>query len=199
MARSAILLLASMCMALCCATEIETPSTATAAPNIISRQGWGARSPKTAIPALKENPPKYVIIHHSATAGCTTQAICQARVRSFQNYHMDNKGWQDIGYNFLVGEDGNVYEGRGWGKHGAHSVQYNSKSIGICIIGNFVSSVPNPAAVRATQNLIAYGVANGKIQSDYKLLGHRQTAQTTCPGNSLYDLIKTWPKWASRA
>lgn len=51
---------------------------------------------------------------------------------------MNQKGWKDIGYNFLVGEDGNIYEGRGWGKHGAHSTPYNSKSIGICMIGNFV-------------------------------------------------------------
>lgn len=52
---------------------------------------------------------------------------------------MDTKQWNDIGYNFLIGGDGNVYEGRGWGKHGAHSSPYNSKSIGICIIGNFTS------------------------------------------------------------
>lgn len=52
---------------------------------------------------------------------------------------MNNKNWEDIGYTFLVGEDGNIYEGRGWGKHGAHSIPYNSKSIGICMIGNFNS------------------------------------------------------------
>jgi N-acetylmuramoyl-L-alanine amidase len=52
---------------------------------------------------------------------------------------MDTKKWSDIGYNFLVGEDGNVYEGRGWGKKGAHSIPFNSKSIGICIIGNYSS------------------------------------------------------------
>lgn len=51
---------------------------------------------------------------------------------------MNEKNWGDIGYNFVVGEDGNIYEGRGWSKHGAHSVSYNSKSIGICLIGNFV-------------------------------------------------------------
>ena len=52
---------------------------------------------------------------------------------------MDTKHWDDIGYNFLVGEDGNVYVGRGWGARGAHSVKYNAKSIGICIIGDFTS------------------------------------------------------------
>ena len=38
--------------------------------------------------------------------------------------------WVDIGYSFLVGEDGNIYEGRGWRASGAHCVGYNSKSIG---------------------------------------------------------------------
>lgn len=57
----------------------------------------------------------------------------------FKNEHMNNKGWSDIGYNFVIGEDGNVYEGRGWGKKGAHSIPFNSKSIGICIIGNYSS------------------------------------------------------------
>lgn len=168
-------------------------------PNIISRREWGARAPTSPIPALRENPPSNVIIHHSDTIGCNTQAICQARVRSFQNYHMDTKKWEDIGYNFLVGEDGNVYEGRGWGKHGAHSIPYNSKSIGICIIGNFTNTLPNQASIRATQNLISYGVADNKIKSNYKLFGHRQTTPTNCPGNSLYDLIKTWPNWSNKA
>ena len=39
-------------------------------------------------------------------------------------------GWSDIGYNFVVGEDGNVYEGRGWNSVGAHTYGYNNRSIG---------------------------------------------------------------------
>ncbi|XP_076643433.1 peptidoglycan recognition protein S2 [Halictus rubicundus] len=171
----------------------ETPDR----PNIIARSQWGAKASKIAIKNLRVDPPPYVIIHHSATDSCTTQAICQARTRSFQNYHMNEKGWADIGYNFVVGEDGNVYEGRGWSKHGAHTTPYNSKSIGICIIGNFVDHEPHAAAINATKKLIAYGVSIGKIQENYTLLGHRQTASTTCPGNKLYDLIQTWPNWSA--
>jgi peptidoglycan recognition protein len=37
------------------------------------------------------------------------------------NYNNLIQGWSDIGYNFIVGEDGNVYEGRGWTKVGAHA------------------------------------------------------------------------------
>lgn len=56
---------------------------------------------------------------------------------------MDHNKWSDIGYNFLVGEDGLVYEGRGWGKRGAHCPKFNPKSIGICVIGNFTSTLIN--------------------------------------------------------
>lgn len=54
---------------------------------------------------------------------------------------MDHNHWDDIGYNFLAGEDGNIYEGRGWGIKGAHSPSYNAISLGICLIGDF-SSIP---------------------------------------------------------
>jgi hypothetical protein len=37
--------------------------------------------------------------------------------------------WGDIGYNFLVGEDGNVYEGRGWTQVGAQTLNYNSNQL----------------------------------------------------------------------
>lgn len=50
---------------------------------------------------------------------------------------MDDRQWFDIGYNFVIGEDGNVYEGRGWDYVGAHAPGYNTQSIGICVIGDF--------------------------------------------------------------
>lgn len=34
---------------------------------------------------------------------------------------MNTNGWADIGYNFCIGDPGQVYEGRGYGRHGAHA------------------------------------------------------------------------------
>ncbi|XP_015605015.1 uncharacterized protein LOC107272405 [Cephus cinctus] len=164
-------------------------------PTIIKRSEWGAREPSERIGNLAQNPVPYVVIHHSASDVCTSQAICQSRVRSFQNYHMDTKHWGDIGYNFLVGEDGNIYEGRGWNKRGAHAVDYNSKSVGICFIGNYKNRQPSNAAVKAAKNLIDHGVSQGYISQTYKLIGHKQAASTECPGTQLYEIIKTWPNW----
>lgn len=47
--------------------------------------------------------------------------------------------FRDIGYNFLIGGDGRIYEGLGFGIRGEHAPRYNSQSIGIAFIGNFQS------------------------------------------------------------
>ncbi|KAJ8679793.1 hypothetical protein QAD02_015580 [Eretmocerus hayati] len=169
---------------------------------IVSRSDWGAKPGRPengfndGIPLEKE-PAPFVIIHHSHTPTCTNRTECEKRVRSIQNYHMNSKMWRDIGYNFLVGEDGNAYEGRGWGITGAHAVGYNSKSIGICVIGSYVDRIPNDGAIEAVKNLIAHGVSLNKISSNYTLKGHRQVGRyTACPGDNLYKLIQTWPHWS---
>lgn len=40
---------------------------------------------------------------------------------------------------FLIGEDGLVYEGRGWNTKGDHAgLKWNSMSIGITFMGNYM-------------------------------------------------------------
>ena len=110
-----------------------------ACPNIISRAGWGGRNPSGTAATLSR-PVPIVVIHHGGTnTFCTTQAQCAAIVRAYQNFHMNTNGWLDIGYNFVVGEDGNVYEGRGWARVGAHAANWNARSLGIAFIGDFTS------------------------------------------------------------
>lgn len=46
-----------------------------------------------------------------------------------------------------------------------------------------------------TQNLISYAIEKGHLLSDYTLYGHRQVRSTTCPGEALFNEIKTWPHW----
>jgi N-acetylmuramoyl-L-alanine amidase len=87
-------------------------------------------------------PVPFAVVHHGGTKSyCTTEGECAAIIRSYQKYHIDSHGWNDIGYNFLVGEDGSVYEGRGWAAVGAHAPTYNTRSIGVCIIGDFTGTV----------------------------------------------------------
>lgn len=164
-------------------------------PTIISRAEWGARAPNGTIGKLPPPLPKYVIIHHGATQGCHTKSDCSAMVRSYQRYHMDYHGWSDIGYSFVVGEDGNIYEARGWDEIGAHTYNYNYNGLGICIIGDFTSHIPNDAALDAVKQLIQCGLDNGHISADYILKGHRDVGKTSCPGTKLWDLIHSWPHY----
>ncbi|CAF0811694.1 unnamed protein product [Rotaria sp. Silwood1] len=171
-------------------------STSTAnCPSIVTRSQWGARPAKSRTPMT--TPVQYVVIHHTTGGTCTTKSDCISKMKGFQNYHMDSNGWDDIGYSFLVGEDGNIYEGRGWTYAGAHTYGYNSKSIGISVIGDYSSRKPNAGAINAVKALIKCGVSRGYIRSNYLLRGHRDLDSTACPGNSFYNEIKTWTNYRS--
>ena len=68
-------------------------------------------------------------------------------------------GWDEIGYNFLVGEDGRVYLGRGWALEAAHTHGANDLGHGICILGDFKTEIPKSTAMNAAYTLVQCGVA----------------------------------------
>ena len=162
------------------------------------RLEWGAMPPVRPPHLLEVLPPSRVIISHTATPFCYTQTHCILKVRVAQTFHIESKGWDDIAYNFLVGGDGNVYEGRGWDVEGAHTFKFNHRSIGISFIGTFTNDKPTPEQLAAAQSLIQFGVKNGKISKDYKLFGHRQCIKTESPGQTLYQIIETWDHWSPK-
>jgi N-acetylmuramoyl-L-alanine amidase len=67
-------------------------------------------------------------------------------------------GWDDIGYSIVLGEDGRAYMGRGWNVQGAHTLHYNSISLGFCVIGNFMQQLPTRITLEALTNIMACGV-----------------------------------------
>lgn len=103
--------------------------------------------------------------------------------------------FEDIGYNFLVGGDGNAYEGIGWKKQGAHTYRHN-KSICIAFIGDFSKQKPTDGQLEAAQKLIQIGVDGKFLSKNYRLFGHRQLIATESPGKKLYTIIVTWPHWS---
>ncbi|XP_072180849.1 peptidoglycan-recognition protein SC2-like [Diadema setosum] len=166
----------------------------TACPDIVSRSLWGARPPKARQDMA--TPVPFVVLHHTLTYACFTLQDCSKLMRSIQNFHMDDRGWNDIAYSFLVGEDGRVYEGRGWDTVGAHAPWYNFRSIGISIMGNFTAKLPNKKAISAVQSLISCAIDKNKLNANYTLYGHRQaTPDRTCPGEALFKEMQSWPHW----
>ncbi|XP_066285430.1 peptidoglycan-recognition protein SC2-like isoform X2 [Branchiostoma lanceolatum] len=181
-------------------TCVRTMDTAVAESEItiISRAEWGARPPKSRVNMT--SPVPYVIIHHSYEPDvCLNRSQCEKFVRGIQNFHMDTRGWDDIGYNFLVGGNGDVFEGRGWDVVGAQAgPDWNSRSIGICFIGNFTDKLPPKEAISAGKALILLGVEKKKVVTNYTLYGHRQVRPTECPGNEFFKLVTQWDHWKPR-
>lgn len=146
--------------------------------NIISRAEWGARKPKsrstTTWAARRE-----FIVHYSE--GPTSQTV-----RQIQNFHMDSRGWSDVGYNFLVDVKGRIYEGRGWLVQGSHAPGHNTSGIGVCMIGR--DGDATDAAKRSIRWL--YDEAVRRKGGTLKALGHRDVYATSCPGNELHAWVR---------
>lgn len=162
-------------------------------PRIISRKEWGAVPPKHT--THLSTPVKYAVVHHSDTPQCLSEQQCKQRIRNIQNYHMNVKKWSDIGYNYLIGGDGNIYEGRGGKTVGAHVRGYNKVSIGICVIGNYQKQFPSRKTLLALRSILVCLKIRRNLKHDYLLRGHRDLGHTTCPGNYLYNIIKRWPHY----
>ncbi|XP_011170467.2 peptidoglycan-recognition protein 1-like [Solenopsis invicta] len=164
-------------------------------PNIIGRTQW------TNVPAGDVNyliiPIPYVIIQHTTTNTCNTRETCTARVNSVRRHHMDTLGWDDIRYSFLIGGDGNVYEGRGWTREGGHTYGYNKESIGIAFIGNFQNKEASQNMLDIAHQLIKCGKSQHILRNNVRVLGARQVTASTGPGNQLYTQIQNWPEWSS--
>lgn len=98
------------------------------------------------------------------------------------------RDWADIGYNFLICKHGDVFEGRGWGKAGAHCPNHNTRAIGVCFLGNDDPGVTDvtEAAKIAFRDLYDQAVAKcGPLDK----MGHRDGKSTACPGDELYAWI----------
>ncbi|KAM3875326.1 peptidoglycan recognition protein 5 [Diretmus argenteus] len=151
---------------------------------VVSRLQWEAVAPRCR--ATLKGSAQRVVIHHTALKNCNGFRECVEQLVNIQTMHMTERDFDDIGYNFLVGGDGTVYEGRGWGVIGAHSKGNNHDSVGIALMGNFNNDTPSPEAMSSVKQLLRSGVSGGFLHPEFTLLGHRDLANTECPGRKLY-------------
>jgi uncharacterized protein with LGFP repeats len=152
------------------AGTLRTRPVAVAAPPIVTRAEWGAdermRDSKRVFAPVRK-----IVIHHSA--GPNRPADPAATVRDIYTLQVQDKHYQDLGYNFLIDHHGVVYEGRwarnypagalhdgedghGRGVMGAHATYVNAGACGICLIGNFSYSQPTTAAMASLVQLVAW-------------------------------------------
>ncbi|MGQ4405265.1 N-acetylmuramoyl-L-alanine amidase [Streptomyces hayashii] len=192
-------------------------------PTIVTRRGWGADE------SLRESGFRYTtkvkaaFVHHTASGNGYTCAQAPSVIRGIYRYHVKSMGWRDIGYNFLVDKCGKIYEGRAGGVAkavlGAHTLGFNTNSMGIAVLGTFGSAKPNAATVDAVARLTAWklGVfganpkgktyltsgggnlyAKGKSVRLNVISGHRDGFATECPGKQLYGKLGSARTTAAR-
>ncbi|XP_052214507.1 peptidoglycan-recognition protein SC2-like isoform X2 [Dreissena polymorpha] len=156
---------------------------------LVSRTEWYAQSSKEAAQYMTM-PVSHVFIHHTTMNECFSQEKGVIEMRKIQHIHQDLNGWADIGYNFVIGQDGKVYMGRGWDRVGAHTLGWNNKSISFAFTGNFTETLPTDDALNALEAALVLGVKLGKLTPDFKLHGHRDARpETKSPGQKLYNQI----------
>ncbi|XP_044038444.1 peptidoglycan recognition protein 6 isoform X2 [Siniperca chuatsi] len=163
-------------------------------PPIIPRCMWGAE-PYRGTPTNLSLPLSFMYIHHTHTPSqpCLTFQQCSADMRSMQRFHQEDRGWDDIGYSFVAGSDGYLYEGRGWHWRGAHTLGHNSIGYGVSFIGDYVTSLPSKHAMGLVRDQLAScAVTGGRLVANFTLQGHRQVVNTACPGDALYNEITGW-------
>ena len=183
-------------------------------PKIITRSQWGADETKVISPAKYAEINKF-IIHHTASSELVQDSDGSGEyknmIKNIFLYHINGREWNDIGYNYLVDPNGNIYEGRngGNGVVGVHAGSYNEGSIGISILGTYGGNVngeylANPLTykiIKSLEKLIGWVAANNGISLNKingqnpkgenidGVIGHRDVSATNCPGDELYQKL----------
>ncbi|WP_432056194.1 peptidoglycan recognition protein family protein [Streptomyces sp. bgisy022] len=192
-------------------------------PAITTRRGWGANESLREKGFSYTKKVKAAFVHHTASGNTYTCSQAPSLIRGFYRYHVVSLGWRDIGYNFLIDKCGRIYEGRAGGVAkpvlGAHTLGFNSNSMGIAVIGSYGARKPSGSAVKAVSRLTAWKLglhgmnpkgktyltsAGGNLYRKGKkvrlnvISGHRDGFNTACPGGKLYKKLGSARSTAAR-
>ncbi|MGR6997920.1 peptidoglycan recognition protein family protein [Yinghuangia aomiensis] len=194
-------------------------------PAIVSRAAWGADESLREADFKYTDTVKVVFVHHTADSNTYSCADSPAVLRSIYRYHVKTNGWSDIGYNFLVDRCGTIFEGRAGGVdkavRGAHTLGFNTDSMGVAAIGTYTDTAPPAALLEGLTRVIAwklgmYGrnplgqdqLTSGDSASRFAagtnvrfnvVSGHRDAFVTECPGQALYDNLPRLRRGAAKA
>lgn len=180
---------------------------------IYPRDAWGATLPPTGPIAVET--PQFLLVHHTASSNSYSSAA--GVIQATYAFHTSAaKGWSDVCYEFFIGRDGDVWEGRAGALTGPVVADATGGSQGfaqlVCMLGDFTSVAPTPAALEslakvlawlsdryhidinpgATTSFVSRGSqrwAAGTTVTTSTIAGHRDMSFTSCPGDALYPLL----------
>lgn len=126
-----------------------------------------------------------IFVHCSAT-----KPDMDIGVETIRMWHKQ-QGWLDVGYHFVIKRDGTVEEGRPVNVVGSHVKDWNSKSVGVCLVGGINANGQFEANFTTAQMDSLRGLLR-KLMAQYpgaKLMAHHQVAPKACPS---FNLKRWW-------
>lgn len=154
------------------------------APAIMPRKRWGAReSEKSTLPPLC---PDSFALHHTAILSEPSKSI-EGKMRDMQDFHMDNRGWEDIAYHFFIDANGYIAEGRRLSRKGDMTTRPGSNVdisglINISLEGDLTKEKPTQEQLKSLNHLLCW-LSNTYQISASEIYGHNDYyPQTRCPG-----------------
>jgi len=128
-----------------------------------------------------------ITIHHEGSGHvrtATDYASNAALIERIRAYHVEARGWADLGYHFVIDPAGRIWEGRPLAWQGAHVRDFNAHNLGVVLLGNFDRQQPSlqqlivlPQLVQALRR--QYAVPLGSLRS------HQEWTPTACPGKNM--------------
>lgn len=157
----------------------------------LSRTGWGARE---AVLPMKEHRIVRITIHHTGVAQAPARSAAE-KLAALQRFSQRDDSlasgrrkpaWPDVPYHYYVAVDGTVAEGREWRYVGDSNTPYDPTGHLLVVVeGNFQSEQLT-AAQRRSLDLLIPALAKRFHVPAAMLGGHRDFAETSCPGANLY-------------
>jgi N-acetylmuramoyl-L-alanine amidase len=139
-----------------------------------------------------------VVVHCTATRPAWWDGrSTEDKVQEVRRWHVEDNGWRDIGYHWLIDRDGTVVKGRDESAKGAHVKGRNSTTIGIALFGGHGSCKDDtfeenftPEQNTALRQLIAEIEQRHAIT---KISGHHEYANKACPGFNVSSWLNSKP------
>jgi len=160
---------------------------------IISAEEWGSNPDSL---AGREHTPKYVTIHHAGTEW-TKGSDTVEKLKNLQSWGKREKDWPDLPYHYLISPDGKIYEGRSTDYEPETNTSFDTNGhLNVHLYGNFEVQRVNEAQLESAVYISAYLMDKFDVPLE-TLGGHKDRAETACPGKDLYRYIEdgTMSQW----